>query len=531
MKLLIVEDEPRLRDSLVHNIPWEDNNIEVIGQAENGQQALEVIERIRPDLVLLDIQMPKMDGLSLAEEIVALDTGIRMIVLSGYDQFDYAQRAMQLGIDKYLLKPAEDTEILSAILGAAEQVRQELERKHSLNKLNQRWREHLPMLRDRVLQNWISGTYDAWELERWNHNLEGNLLCGDKYVIAVVEMDPLSESEARFSDKDTSLLQFSLQSIAKEALENDCCYVFADAEGGTVLMFSAMGSDSMHELIGRANSGTTHLLSVVKGCLKLTASAGIGLAVSSDKVPQSYKQAKQALRQRMLYGNDIAIPHHEDPNDEIAPVSSTETQAKQLELLLVSGDQEGSVEAVRRMLEAATESIHTVEAYQEQVLALNSMLVRIVHEQGVSLRLVVGEDFVYFLNVEALRTKDHILEWLIRAVRCISGYFSGLKQREQHHLIVSAKELINERLDQPLTLYGVAEMLFTTPSYFSRLFKQGVGKPFSDYVLDRKMERAKGLLLGGCKVYEACRSIGFRDVSYFTKVFRKYWGVTPSEIK
>jgi len=531
VKLLIVEDEPRLRDCIAHNIPWEDHGIEVIGLARNGLEALEIMRRIPPDLLLLDIQMPKMDGLELAEKAAEMFPGIQMVVLSGFNQFDYAQRAMQLGIDRYLLKPAEDKEILEAVLKAAEQVRRELERKHSQQDLVQRWNDHLPILREHFLQNWILGSISPQEMKRWSRYLGADLLSREHYAVVVAEMDPIPETETRFSREDDSLLQFSLRCIAKEVLEDASCQVFGDASGRTVILHYALEGESVHALTGRANGSAMQLLTVVKECMKLTASAGIGQAVSPDHVSLSYKQALSALRDRILYGRDIAITHHAHEPDEKVYAADTEDLAKQLEIALISGDAERSSEVVREMFDAVMEPANSAEAVQEELLALNSMLIRIVREQGMTLRRVAGPDMVFFRNIEALRTKDQILEWLDSSVRKIAGSFAQAKVRGRHHLVVGAQNIIQEKLDEPITLYAVAQMLYTTPTYLSRLFKVEVGRSFSDYVLMEKMERAKQLLLSGCKVYDAARSIGFRDVSYFTKVFRKYWGVTPGEIR
>lgn len=127
MNLLIVEDEVRLRNALANNIPWEKHGIEVVGKAANGKAALELIDRKKPDLLLLDLQMPEMDGLSLARRLREEDPLMKIVILSGHDDFAYAQAALELGVVSYLLKPAGDQEILEAMLKAAERLRRELE--------------------------------------------------------------------------------------------------------------------------------------------------------------------------------------------------------------------------------------------------------------------------------------------------------------------------------------------------------------------------------------------------------------------
>lgn len=122
MNLLIVEDEIRLRSSLANNIPWNTCGIEVVGLAGNGREALELVDLKRPDIVLLDIQMPEMDGITFARIVHEQDPDIQFVILSGHDNFSYAQSALEIGIFKYLLKPAGEEAILEAVIAAGKSV-------------------------------------------------------------------------------------------------------------------------------------------------------------------------------------------------------------------------------------------------------------------------------------------------------------------------------------------------------------------------------------------------------------------------
>lgn len=148
MNLMIVEDEPRLRNALAFNIPWEEHDIEVVGLASSGLEALELVSRKKPDIMLLDIQMPEMDGLTLLRELrdrQELDR-LKLIILSGHDNFAFAQHALEYGVSKYLLKPAGEEEVLAAVLEARTQLRADLEQWQRRALLEQRWKDNLPHL-------------------------------------------------------------------------------------------------------------------------------------------------------------------------------------------------------------------------------------------------------------------------------------------------------------------------------------------------------------------------------------------------
>ncbi|MEB9897684.1 helix-turn-helix domain-containing protein, partial [Bacillus cereus] len=176
-------------------------------------------------------------------------------------------------------------------------------------------------------------------------------------------------------------------------------------------------------------------------------------------------------------------------------------------------------------------AIEQAEAVKEQMLLLQSWIVTWMHKQGWSLHEVMQEDAESFHHASELRTKQEWSEWMRSVIRRISAQACLVRRRGGNRLVAEVKELIERELQGELSLQGVADRLFINASYLSRLFKQEMEQPFSAYVLERRMERAKEALFQGKRVYDAAQAAGFRDVSYFTKVFRKYWGVTPSEWK
>ncbi|MFK7691772.1 response regulator [Paenibacillus sp. HJGM_3] len=529
MNLLIVEDEIRLCNSLAHNFAWESHGIEVIGMAHNGLHALELIERRKPDIVILDIQMPGMDGLTLARHIQQQGTLTKLIILSGHDNFSYAQTALELGVVKYLLKPAGDEEILHAVLDAAKQLREELERRHDQDELMQRWTQHLPHLRNNFFLNWVSGKYEGAEVIGRARDVQISLNPDTRYAAAVVDMDPLPEQETRFSQQDASLLQFSLNSIAKEMLED--CWVCSEPTGYTVVLFPMPADRDPNQHLLMVNTAMTRLLSNVKACLKLTASAGIsGSCGGLDEVPLLYSQACSALQSRILYGRDIAIPYRETPGR--TPALAVEPSLeKALEIALQTGDEAKALETVEQLWKIGMDRADSIGDVHEHVLYWSSLLVRTIQKQGWVILELVGDDYVYLQNHKLLTTKEQIHNWLLRIVRSVIAYVHRQRSTTSHQIVKSILGIVENEMDQEITLHTVADRLYVNSSYLSRLFKQETGKSFSAYVLERKMERAKAALLDGAKISEAASLVGYHDGSYFTRVFRKFWGVTPGEIR
>ena len=529
MNLMIVEDEPILRGNLANNIPWEELGIEVVGAASSGEEAMEMFDRKKPNLVLLDIQMSGISGLDLAEWIRNKDELVRMIVLSGHDNFEFAQRALELGIRKYLLKPAGESEIKRAVAEAADELRQELDERHSHALLLQKWTQNLPFLRYMFLLSWLQGDVSSWEIRDRSKEVMLDISKLRLFCVAVIDMDPLPEGETRFSSKDASLLQFSVRCIAREILEPMADWIVSTPNGCTAIVFTST-EDRLEAFMQEVNANVGKLLTIIQQCLKLTASAGISSCTDKpEELAKLYEQARQALQKRILYGNNIAVTYLDQFEEEKAAAAQPELE-RELTIALETGNRAKASQTLERLWHVVMDDLQTVDQVYEGVLYFTTLFVRLIQQRGYSVKEVVGEDIAYLQNMQAFATKDQVKACLDRILAGVCDYLELQRGAAGHKMVEAVLKMIEEGLHEELTLHSAAERLYINSSYLSRLFKQETGKSFSAYVLERKMERAKRVLQEGAKVYDAAGAAGYKDVSYFTKVFRKYWGVTPGEV-
>lgn len=531
MNLLIVEDELRLRSNLANNIPWEAHQIEVIGLAENGREALRFIEIKKPDLILLDIQMPELNGIELAQQVKHIDPLIQMIVLSGHDNFHFAQSALDLGVFRYLLKPAGEETILQTVLEAAEAYKQEVEKRHNLMSLQQKWRDHFEYVQQAFFQNLILGKYDQWQIQKKAADLQLPLQTEALYAIALIRADPLSEQETRYKASDGPLLNFSIKNLSHDILNKpDNCYVFHDGDEQTVVLFHSSHEDDPENFQLYVHTAISKVLSVIKEALKITVSAGISHSdFQLAKLDVLYQQAKHALLGQVLYGSHIALPYQRDTSKQSYRAIPTHLE-KSLEIALETADLHTANHLVAELWEQGMKQIQHVDHWTEFLLYTCSLFTRMLHKMGWSIQEVMGNDAVYFLNLQLLTSREQAAQWLHRLVRRYIQFLQQERRHASHEVITRILELIEKEIDQELTLQVVAEKLHFNSSYLSRLFKQEMNTTFSAYLLERKMEMAKQELLRGSKVGEVALRVGFKDASYFTRVFRKYWGVTPMEL-
>lgn len=531
MDLMIVDDETQLLDNMAHNIPWEEHGIEVVATAGNGTEALERFRLTKPDIVLLDIQMPELDGLTLAQQISAANPRVKIVILSGYNDFSYAQKAVECNVVKYLLKPAGFKEITGAVLEAKQLVKQELDALYKQEQLLKTWEVHLPDLRNNFYLNWVLGQYVGWELEKRSQDLMIDLSPIHYYAVIVVDMDPLEEKETRFTESDTSLLRFTLNLMAKEYLNDIPCHVLKDYDDSTILLFMEKTDRKQSDFTAEIHRLTSRLLMLVKEYLKVTASAGIGHALpSKESVFESYQQARRALQERVIYGHDLAIPYR-GKKDRLAEIPCNPPLEKMLANALKAGNEDKAIEVVDELVRLGIHRAESVEQVRESALYFSSLFVQTVHSQGWPMQEVVGDNYVYFQNLHSLQTKEKIIQWLYSTVRSITRYAKQLSSSNSHQIVEEMMKFVEAEQDKAINLHTIAQRLYVNSFYLSRLFKQETGQLFSHYVLDKKMRLAMERLNQGTKVLETARSLGYKDVSYFTKVFRKYWGVTPGEVR
>ncbi|SFB14323.1 two-component system, response regulator YesN [Cohnella sp. OV330] len=536
MNLMIVEDELRLLNNIARNIPWEEHEIEVVATADNGVDAIKLFDQAKPNIVLLDIQMPDLDGLSVARHIAEADPLAKIIFLSGHDDFKYAQTAIELQVAKYLLKPAGNDEVLQAVLEAREKIREDLDAKYNHELVRKRWAEHLPRLQDLFFQNWLSGKYAEWEIEQRSRELMIDLPGGAGWAVSVADPDPLTAPNPRFSPEDMTLLQISMLGIAKEFLANVPCHIFSDDEGATVIVFRDASDErerrrSVGDFTAHVHLHTTRLLSVFKEYMKTSASAGIGrVADKRTNVSRSYLEAGQALKERVVHGHDIVVPYRDEP--AASPAGAADVQLeKVLAHALESGQRETATALIDEWLEAHVDRAHTSEEVYENVLLLASLIVRVVHFQGWPLQEAMGRHLAFFQQLRALTTKEQTRQWLYGTVDHICAYVNDRKSKSRHELIEKMIGMVEADIGQDIGLHEVAGKLYINASYLSRLFKQQMGQSFTAYVVERKMKLAMQWLSDGMKVSDTANMLGYRDFSYFAKVFRKTWGVTPAEVK
>lgn len=223
-RIILVDDEEEVRQSIIRKINWTEAGFKVVGDAENGEDALEKVEALEPDLILTDIRMPYMDGLTLAERVRQKYPSIKIVIFSGYDDFEYAKQAIKLNVTEYILKPVNVEELTAILKRIKANLDEEIEQKRNVNLLRENYIKSLPILREQFLNELVSYPMPETEVEDKLREYAIPLSGAKKWVAAAIDIEPeeIRDGVLLPLHKEKDLIPISVMQLVEEKLKNYC---------------------------------------------------------------------------------------------------------------------------------------------------------------------------------------------------------------------------------------------------------------------------------------------------------------------
>ncbi|QGQ94887.1 response regulator [Paenibacillus psychroresistens] len=535
MKIMIVDDEQLIRQGIIKKIQMSGLPVTIIAEARDGVEALKKLHEVEVDIVITDIRMPHMDGLSLMREAYLDFPELQFIVISGYGEFEYARKAIQYGVTDYLLKPVDKEELKESILRIIAIIERRLEQ----SSLGEQYK-HLQIsngesLREQVLSKLIQYGVDSGQSEavrdEWLENMKLNC---KHFVVVVFVIQTIHLPHLSFREEDEKLLWFAVQNIISIVLESS-------GRAGVLFRHAMLENELVYVLGGespiKAEELRRELEEIIGGIerhLKLEATIGCGTFVNQmDIIQQSYQQAKQALRNKVIYGHGRTYLADTDPvKSGIHFVISRED-----EVLLLGCLGECNVGAITHWINQRVE----VFAASEQVLfthlesfcvEFHLLLRKYLLTQTSIPEWIIGDldDLLAWLH--GMKHWREIPQHLIDVVQNMIGHLSKLRQSPDYNLIDEVKLYIDHSLHEPLTLQMIANRFFFNSSYFSRRFKMWFGESVVNYLTAARIRKSEQLLRDPeLKIQQIAELVGFNDAAYFSSVFRKLTGMTPNQFR
>ncbi len=521
LKLVIVDDEAILLQGLLQTYDWEQMGFRVVGSAMSGEQAIEVIEKERPDVVLTDIRMRQISGLMVMEEMAERGIDCLFIVLSAYRDFEYAQKACDMGAFAYLLKPIEDDKLTETMRGAYEQCMKKIRETQKLHKMENILRRDENNFLQVMVQKYIRGEILQEQMLEIFEMLEEMPQPNEKYIAVFADIDLVYQITASADfEKSRQLLAGYLET---ELLPLYPCFHFVGRSG--ILIYILHTEDN----------------SAVQKARQVLDQAGqaIGRPVASA-VSRPYKGI-EGLQNCCREADRILLQAGEN-GEGIFAMQKPEEDFKQKEMM---ESITAILGAVRKNADADLKNAFVSFIYQlppeeeKQCSYIHYLMIHaddmLMETYGMTDRLrdKFGRYYQNLQNLSPARAVDVCYQILLEAIKDRQEIAAGEDGRSAEKYMAEALSYIAENLrDEDLSIVSVASHVYLNPVYFGRVFKNAMQMTFKKYLLQQRMEKAKKMLQeGDASISTICETVGIGNPSYFTHLFKQYAGMLPSDYK
>lgn len=532
LKVIIADDEDKICQLIYKLINWESLGMRVAGIAHNGVEALELIQTLDPDIAITDIRMPGYDGLEFIGKAKELGSLVEFIIISGYQHFEYAQRAIKYGVSDYLLKPIKKDELVGTLtkmrdryLVRAEQLSNEekmkLNLKNNINKLR-------TGLFNGILFQRVKRTKDI-TMEMINKEYQYIFQEG-YFQIVTVKLDGVEQSYY----SNIKFLQEKVIQIIANNLKEYCFDMESFFEENICYCILNYKIDNK-KMIRRQCKALLDEITLQKEIFEnLESTVGLGTVIEDiQKIDDSLKAGVWAYEQRLIFGTNRVIEGEVVISNQLAHSKLFYDFNKAMNAALERLDKEAVVESIRFLREGLKNRVETSghEVLQMTKEVCNLFLISMRNNKFL---VEDGDTFLDNFNRDAnnygsVNTLFHYLSTMI-----ISSFEKVIDDKKQLDTkpIREAKQYIQDNYSKPITLEEVSTKIGFNATYFCSLFKKDTGNTFLEYLSEIRMNKAKDVLKEtNFSIAVICEQVGYSDVKYFNKIFKKYTGLKPNEYR
>lgn len=529
LNILIVDDEPLERQGIRLILEKYRPEDQVVGEAGDGEEAVQIATRVKPDVILLDIRMPGLDGMEVTKILRPILPDTRMVVITAYGEFNYAKKAVSLGISDYLLKPVDTQELLILLDRLETEVLTERKSKEEMKRLQETLNDALPLIRVGFVMDLINGSLANPEEVFTRAEFLG--IHQPLRLAMHVWIDEQIGNTTYHSELEYQVLQKQVGDIIQKIFQNWKGALTAPVGSGQFVILLPFNNEEEPQMIREIGQKIgDDICSRVRIKTNATVTIGIGRAVNNAVgIIRSHQEALTAGEFRLIYGGDQVI-HADDvttPHD--SGIFLEQGNEKGIAMTIRMGDWEKTKQHFQFFwADMPPENRYNAGDIRMKLLEVSALASRAAVEGGVkaedisALKMPSDQDAITAQSL--LKIYDHVLDWLGELVSRVRSS----RDFRNNSLIEKAVHYMEENHPNELSLEDVAHQVYLSPCYFSRLFKQVKGWSFSEYLTQIRMEEARRLLVNtDFQVSEIASRVGYRDARYFSQVFKRNEGCTP----
>lgn len=527
-KVLLVDDEVVVREGIKERINWSELGLVCIGDCENGMEAMEAVDLLLPDVVLTDINMPFVDGLELTRYISEHHPFTKVIILTGYDDFSYAQQAIKLRVKDFILKPITARELHKVLEKVTAEMNEDKRKREDLDRLKIQLNESLPLLKERFLER--MATSSIHHREREERIRFFRIALNTPYYLAIaIDIDYFPKDH---QNADKELLRFAMFNVIQEVIEQEVGSIAFRTRDEKVIVI--LSSEDEEPLFDIAQSVAEQMRHLIESYLRFTVTIGIGRSCKSlNHFPQSFESAMAALEYRFLLGTGKVISimdmegHHAATSGEYQ-----EDWERKLISCMRTGTESELKLTLQTIIQQYKNSFPSIQQCYIHIQKLIISLIRDLNQLGLQEVDIFGE-VNPITHIYQFQTLEEMEVWLFDC--CRHAINTIVEQRDDYcSSQVRAAELYLKQhySDEDLSLSRICKYVHMSTSYFSSVFKSQTGKTFVEYLTGERISNAKELLkFTSLKTYDIASRVGYQDPHYFSMLFKKITGDSPTEYR
>lgn len=541
LKIFLAEDEVVVRETIKRMIPWEELGFELVGEAADGEMALPLLIRQQPDLLITDIKMPFMDGLTLARLAKKEIPGLKVVILSGYDDFNYAKQAIGIGVEDYLLKPITKNALIERLSEIRSRYEHEKTQKEYYEKFQREMQAYEKNSSRDFFEALVGGSMDMMEVYKRAEKL-GLDIVAEAYNVLIFTMncdEDFSGQRDEYSSWEAESLEllenfFAGHSSAMLFRSNIFSYgVLLKGQREAIEENTRACVDEIRKILSRQDGRREWFLAVGQSVERLS------------QIQKSYHTASRAFSQRYLYDKNILYydemetmehPGGQAETEDNAYLQKVDVNALNpaiLQKFLSNGLQEETENFVKDYFYAiGQEPMESLVFRNYVILNVRFSVISFIKGLGCDTNEMESADTEEVLAESGKNMESAIAyakKMISQAIE-IRDQNSGNKNRS---ILKTAVDFIDSHyMDEEISLNTVANVANVSSNHFSALFSQNMGQTFIEYLTTLRMNKAKELLrCTGMRSSEIAGEIGYKDAHYFSYLFKKTQGMTPSDYR
>lgn len=530
LKIFLVEDEFVVREGIKNNIDWKSHDYDFCGEASDGELAFPMIQKLKPDIVITDIRMPFMDGLTLSKLIKKELPWIEIIVLSGYEEFEYAKEGIKIGIAQYLLKPINGEDLLREVDALAVKIDEKHKEREIKEKYMKEMEENFLKERKDLFQYLVTGSKSPAELLEISDKLHIDI-SAIWYNIVLIKVQSMTHAHDEYSN---SLIQ--IEKRLEEICDEKELLIFDRNLEGKALFFKA---DSREDIIQLQDEYIIKIKNLLDSYENIHYFGGIGEPVNRlGELPVSFENASHAFAHRYLvrdslilnYGDINKGLYTESENFDISSMNLKQIDRSKIRGFLKFGEKEEAVYFVEEFFKDLGNNAVKSNMFR-QYIVMDAYFCVAEFVEGLSFQK--NEVEPPDADSGIMQSIKNAMEYMIRIICKALELREKAASNRYGNIVDEVIRYIEENYaDEELSLNILASHVNFSPNHLSMVFSQQMGQTFTRYLTNYRMDKAKELLRCSSKKSSVISlEVGYKDPHYFSYLFKKTQGMTPTQYR